>query len=235
MTGIYSAAAGMAAQQTWLDALATDLANVNTPGYHSQRVAFRDLVYNGSGSGAGADAATLGVTADQGALQQSSDPLALAIAGDGYFQVKRPDGTTALTRDGQFQADATGKLVTLGGDTLQPPITLPKGVSPSDVAIATDGTVSTSTGTKLGKIQLVTVPSPDQLQAIGNGQFAVTPGSGAPVNATGQVKQFFLEGSNVDVADALTSMIRAQRAFELSSKAVTTQDQLLQMANELRR
>jgi flagellar basal-body rod protein FlgG len=235
MTGIYSAAAGMAAQQTWLDALANDLANVNTPGYHSQRVAFRDLVYDPAGAGAGADASTLGVTADQGALLQSSNPLALAIDGTGYFQVKRADGTIALTRNGQFQADANGQITTLSGDKLEPPITLPKGVSPSDVSIATDGTVTTSSGTRLGKIQLVSVASPDQLLPLGDGLFGLTAGSGKPVSAGGQVKQFFLEGSNVDVADAMTSMIRAQRAFELASRAVTTQDQLLEMANQLRR
>jgi flagellar basal-body rod protein FlgG len=235
MTGIYSAAAGMNAQQTWLDAVANDLANVNTPGYHSRRVAFRDLVYNTAGAGVGADAQTLGVTVDQGELLQSSDPLSLAIQGDGYFQVRRPDGTLGLTRDGQLQVDSKGQVTTPDGSLLQPPITLPKGVDPSDVVIDGDGTVHTSAGRKLGKIQLVTVPSPDQLQALGGGQFGVTAGSGKPVNASGQIKQHFLEGSNVDVADALTSMIRAQRAFELSSRAVSTQDQLLEMANQLRR
>jgi flagellar basal-body rod protein FlgG len=234
MTGIYSAAAGMAAQQTWLDALANDLANVNTPGYHSQRVAFRDLVYDQAGAGAGAAASTLGVTADQGELLQNGDPLSLAIEGDGYFRLKRADGSLALTRDGQFQLDASGQLTTLAGDRLDPPIALPKGVAPSDVTIAGDGTVTTASGTKLGQIQLVTVPAPDQLQALGNGQFAVSAASGNPVAATGRIQQGYLESSNVDVADALTSMIRAQRAFELESRAVTTQDQLLELANQLR-
>lgn len=233
MTGIYSAAAGMSAQQTWLDALANDLANVNTPGYHSQRVAFRDLVYSPSGSGAGAASQTLGVTAGQGPLQSDSDPLALAIEGDGYFQVKRPDGTTALTRDGQFQVDSTGQIVTAAGEPLAPPITLPKGVSPADVGIAPDGTVTTKSGAKLGSIQLVTVPSPDQLQPLGNGEFATNAGSGNTTPASGQIKQYALEGSNVDVAGALTSMIQAQRAYDLGSKAVSTQDQLLQIANQL--
>jgi flagellar basal-body rod protein FlgG len=235
MTGIYSAAAGMSAQQTWLDALANDLANVNTPGYHSQRVAFHDLVYDTAGAGVGSAAVTLGVTIAQGPMLQSSDPLALAIEGNGYFQVKRADGSTALTRNGQLQIDATGRITTSTGEPLEPALTLPKGTSPGDLAIGPDGTVTTTTGTKVGKIQLVTVPSPDQLQPLGNGQFAVTQGSGNPVSADGKIKQYFLEGSNVDMADALTGMIQAQRAFELESRAVTTQDQLLQMANELRR
>ncbi|MBV8258059.1 MAG: flagellar hook-basal body protein [Actinobacteria bacterium] len=235
MTGIYSAAAGMTAQQTWLDAVANDLANVNTPGYHSQRVAFHDLVYDQTGAGVGAAAGTLGVTVGQGPLLQSTNPLDIAIEGDGYFQVKRPDGSTALTRNGQLQVDANGQIVTSSGNPLVPPITLPKGTAASDLAIGPDGTVTTSTGTKLGQIQLMTVAAPDQLQALGDGQFAVNASSGSPVKATGQIKQYFLEGSNVDVADALTNMIQAQRAYELSSRAVSTQDQLLQMANELRR
>lgn len=235
MTGIYSAAAGMAAQQTWLDALANDLANVNTPGYRSERVAFRDLVHSGDGAGAGAASSILGVDRDQGALQQRSDPLSFAIEGDGYFQVERPDGEIALTRDGRFHADADGRVVTISGDPLEPPIALPAGVSPGDVVVGTDGTVQTKDGKPLGKIQPVQVPSPDRLQPLGDGQFGVTPESGKPVAATGTVHQFFVEASNVDVADALTQMIRAQRAFELQSRAIATQDQLLEMANQLRR
>lgn len=235
MTGIYSAAAGMAAQQTWLDALANDLANVNTPGYKSQRVAFRDLVYDSNGAGAGAAAAVLGASSAQGTIQPTDDPLALAIEGPGFFQVRRPDGTLALTRNGAFQVDSTGAIVTGTGDHLAPPLTLPRGVVPQDLVIAADGFVTTPDGRKLGTIEIVDVPSPDNLQPIGGGLFAVTAASGRPVPAKGTIRQRALEASNVDIADALTSLIEAQRAFQLESRAVSTQDQLLEIANQLRR
>lgn len=235
MTGIYSAAAGMAAQQTWLDTLANDLANVNTPGYKHERVAFRDLVYDSTGAGAGAAATTLGASDAQGVLQQSDNPLALAVEGSGWFQVKLPDGTTALTRNGSFELDSNGQVVTNEGFRLEPPLTLPKGTSASDVTIASDGTVTATDGTKLGQVALVDVPAPDGLQPVGNGLFALTAASGKPVAASGQLHQHMLEASNVDVADAMTSLIQAQRAYQLESRAIQTQDQLLQIANQIRR
>ncbi len=235
MTGIYSAAAGMAAQQTWLDALANDLANLNTPGYKSERVAFRDLVYDPRGGGAGAAASMLGASSMQGTIQETDDPLALAIEGPGFFQVKRPDGSLALTRDGAFRVDGTGAIVTGSGDRLAPSLTLPRGVAPEALTVAGDGTVTTADGRKLGTIEIVDVPSPDNLQPIGGGLFAVTAGSGRPVPAKGTIHQRALEASNVDVVDALTSLIEAQRAFQLESRAVSTQDQLLEIANQLRR
>ena len=144
LEGLYSAAAGMSAQQEQLDAIANDLANVSTSGYQSERVAFSDLLYNAvdeagteSSIGAGASAQVIGRSQSQGPIQETGDPLDLAIEGEGYFQVKSADGQTALTRDGSFGVDANGTIVELRGQPLEPPIKLPAGVSASEVRIAT--------------------------------------------------------------------------------------------------
>src|SRR3954447_23129231 len=144
-----TAAAGMAAQQQWQDAISNDLANVNTFGYKSERVGFRDLVYTqedrssatGVRTGAGAAATDLARSSAQGALERTDQPLDVGIQGEGFFRVKQPDGTTALTRDGSFRADATGRIVTAGGGAVQPAITLPAGTDMSRLTIDKDGTV----------------------------------------------------------------------------------------------
>lgn len=235
MSGIYSAAAGMAAQQTWLDALANDIANVNTPGYKQQRIAFRDLEYSGFEVGAGAAATSIGLSDAQGSFVQSDDPLALAIEGPGYLKVKRADGSVALTRNGQLHLDANGSLTTATGERLEPPVTLPQGTDVSLVKIARDGTVTASGGAKLGKIDLADVPVPGALQAVGDGLLVPTAASGQPIAAGGQIRQGWIEQSNVDLADAMVNMIQAQRAFQLASRAVQTQDQLAEIANGIRR
>src|SRR4051812_33976730 len=163
--GIYSAAAGMAAQQTKLDAIANDLANSSTVGYKSVRIGFKDLLYGveqGVAVGSGAAAIDIGRSQTQGTLQASEDPLAVAIQGDGFFQVKRADGSDALTRNGQFQLDSNGSLVPIPGEQLVPPIKVPAGTDPSDVVIGGDGTV-TAKGQNIGAIKIVTVPAPDAL------------------------------------------------------------------------
>src|SRR4051794_24657810 len=135
----------MAAQQTWLDSLSNDVANVNTDGYKQSRLAFSDLVYNQSSGvsvGSGSRAVDAGRSFQQGPLSDSNDPLSLAIEGPGFFQVRRANGQLALTRDGQLQVDANGGLVTSAGDRLSPPITLPRGADPSKIMVGTDGTVS---------------------------------------------------------------------------------------------
>src|SRR3954451_5647259 len=169
LEGLYTAAAGMAAQQQRMDALSNDVANVNTAGYKRVRVGFHDLIYQrtlgGVSTGAGAAAVQLGRGSAQGSLQKTDQPLDIAIIGDGYFQVRKAGtGQTALTRNGSFQVDANGQLTTPEGDSLVPPIRIPKGIDPSTVAIATDGTVSAA-GRRLGQIQLVTVPAPSRLAA----------------------------------------------------------------------
>jgi flagellar basal-body rod protein FlgG len=241
--GIYAAASGLAAQQDRIDAISNDLANAGTTGYRSERVGFEDLLYGSEAGvpvGAGARTLDAGRSGVQGTFAASSNPLALAIDGPGYFQVKRPDGTTALTRDGNLQIDASGSLVASNGEQLVPPIKLPAGTQPADVTIAADGTVTVANGTAgtpttAGKIALVDVPSENGLLALGANDFATTTASGAAAPATGaKLVQGQLEGSDVDVASAMTSLLDAQQSYSLISHAIQTQDQLLQIANELR-
>ncbi|MBS1869786.1 MAG: flagellar hook-basal body protein [Actinobacteria bacterium] len=245
LEGLYSAAAGMAAQQQRLDGVANDLANASTTGYKHVRVGFRDLLYSAQGSaagatvmaGAGATAGLIGRSQEQGALQTTGQPLDLAIQGPGFFEVKRPDGSLALTRDGSLRLDALGRLTTQDGDLLQPPIAVPRGTTPDELSVAADGTVRAGSGRALGRIGLVTVPAPDGLQSLGGNLFAASAQSGQPVAAgTGTtLHQGVLEGSNVDVGDAMVDMIDAQRSFQLASKAIQMQDQMLEIANQVKR
>lgn len=240
LEGMYAAASGMAAQQQQLDAIGNDLANASTTGYKSERVGFRDLLYNQidqagteTTAGAGAAAEVMGANQSQGSIESTGNPLDLAIEGPGYFTVKRSDGSTALTRDGAFETDAQGKLTTAEGDLLQPPITLPKGIAPSAVSIASDGTV-TAAGRTLGKVALVTVASPEHLLAAGGSLFTTTAASGAarPV-ALPKIQQGALEGSNVDTATEMTKMMSTQRSYQLESSAIQTENQMLSIANQL--
>ena len=235
--GIYAAAAGLAAQQDRIDALSNDLANVGTTGYKSERVGFRDLLYGterGQPVGAGASTVDAGRSSTQGALVVSTNPLSLAIVGPGYIQVRRADGTTALTRDGDLQIDSAGSLVSSSGEQLVPPIKLPAKTAATDVAIGPDGTVSVA-GKTVGKIAVVDVPAPSGLVALGSNDFAATTASGTTAAATGsKLVQGQLEQSNVDVATAMTDLVDAQQAYSLLSHAISTQDQMLAMANGLR-
>ncbi len=245
LEGLYSAAAGMAAQQQRIDGVANDLANVSTTGYKRVRVGFRDLLYNRQGpsagptvlAGAGAAAGIFGRSQEQGALQTTGNPLDLAIEGAGFFQVRRPDGSLALTRDGALRLDANGRLTTQDGALLDPPITVPKGTTADRLAIGADGTVRIGKGAAIGRIQLVDVPAPDGLQPLGGNLFAPTAQSGqpAPVGAGSTLRQGLLEGSNVDVGDAMVDMMDAQRSFQMASKAIQMQDQMLEVANQVKR
>jgi flagellar basal-body rod protein FlgG len=235
--GIYAAAAGMAAQQTRLDAIANDLANVDTTGYKTERVGFRDLVYNaenGMPTGAGATVVDAGRSSLQGPLVASDNPLALAIDGPGYFQVRRSDGTVCLTRDGDLSLDATGSIVTTGGNQLVPPLRVPKGASAADISIATNGTVSVG-GRPIGSVQLVDVPAPSGLLAVGSTMFIPTAASGAAAPVQARIVQHQLEQSNVDAGKAMTDMLDAQQSFSLASRALQMQDQALQMADEIKK
>jgi flagellar basal-body rod protein FlgG len=241
LEGMYAAAAGMAAQQQQIDAIGNDLANASTTGYKAERVGFRDLLYNQieqagttTTAGAGAAAEVIGANQSQGSIESTTNPLDLAIEGPGYFTVKRSDGSTALTRDGAFEVDAQGRLTTAEGDLLQPPITLPKGVSPGAVAIGSDGTVTGPGGRPLGKISLVEVASPDHLLAAGGSLLTTSASSGAtrPV-ATAKLKQGALESSNVDTATEMVKMVSTQRSYQLESSAIQNEDQMLSIANQL--
>ena len=241
--GLNSAAAGMAAQRQRLDAVANDLANTNTTGYKRVRVGFQDLVYSQAGkaselgvrTGAGARAVDAGRTMSQGALQRTDRPLDVAIQGDGFLQVTLPDGRQALTRDGSLQLDAGGRMRTSDGALLRPGITIPAGTPSSAIAINGDGTV-TASGRQVGRLQLVSVRSPQLLQSIGGNAFVPTAQSGAPA-ATDRatLDQGALEMSNVEVSEAMVAMIEAQRSFELASKAIHTADQMMEIANGVKR
>ena len=244
LEGLNSAAAGMAAQRQRLDAVANDLANTNTTGYKRVRVGFQDLVYSQAGKaseegvriGAGARAVDAGRTMAQGALQRTDRPLDVAIQGEGFLQVTLPDGRAALTRDGSLHVDATGRLATSDGGLVRPAITIPPETPSSAVAIARDGTV-TASGRVVGRLQVVGVRSPQLLQAVGGNAFVATPQSGAPgLAARGTtLEQGALEMSNVEVSDAMVAMIEAQRSFELASKAIHTADQMMEIANGVKR
>ena len=236
--GIYSAAAGMAAQQARLDAISNDLANSSTVGYKTQRVAFRDLVYNvenGVPVGSGVTTVDAGRTFATGVFEDSRDPLSLAIDGDGFFQVKRADGTVALTRAGDFQLDSEGSIVTPTGEQLVPPIKVPKGVRPKDLAVSENGTVTVK-GKAIGQITLVNVAAPNALLSVGSSMYLPTKASGPATAATAPaLHQGQLESSNVDAPTAMTELMDAQQTFKLSSRALQVQDQLMQIANEIKR
>jgi flagellar basal-body rod protein FlgG len=240
LEGLYSAAAGMSAQQEQLNAIGNDLANLSTSGYKSERVAFSDLLYdpvNMAGTvttaGDGAKATLIGRGETQGAITETGNPLDLAIEGSGYFEVKRPNGQTVLTRNGNFGVDATGTIVNQEGNRLTPPIKLPPGVSPSEVSISTDGAVTIGTRT-LGQIKLVSVTAPEHMLADGSSDLIPTTASGAPHPATGRIHQGALEASNVNMAGEMALMVSTQRAFQMNSTSIQTDSQMMSIANQLR-
>jgi flagellar basal-body rod protein FlgG len=241
LEGLYSAAAGMSAQQQQLDAISNDLANLSTTGYKSERVAFSDLLYNTvnqAGSlttaGAGASVQVLGHSQSQGAIKETGAPLDLAIEGDGYFLLTRPNGQLALTRNGAFAVDANGSITNGEGNLLSPAIKLPAGVPVGEVRISADGTVSAA-GHTLGQIKLVTVPSPDRLLANGSGGLEPTAASGAPHAASAAtIRQGALEESNVNVGREMALMVSTQRSYQMTSTAIHTQSEMMSIANQLR-
>jgi flagellar basal-body rod protein FlgG len=219
----------MTAQQAWLDSLSNDVSNVNTPGYHKLRVGFRELV-----DGAGAAQVDLGRSSQGGTLQDTGQPLDMAIQGSGYLPVKLANGTTALTRGGSLQLDALGQLVTSDGFQMVPPIKVAKGVTADRLKIDGNGTVSVA-GKAIGKLGLVDVPNPDQLESVGNGAFVATQASGAAAPTTAStIQQGSLETSDVDLGETMVSMIQAERAYDLSSRALKMQDDLRGIANDIR-
>jgi flagellar basal-body rod protein FlgG len=256
---LWIAKTGMEGQQVKLDAIANNLANVGTNGFKRAGVVFEDLMYQNlrQAGAASSDQSTLptglqvglGVRAaastrnfTQGSFNQTGGNLDLAIKGNGFFQVQLPDGTTAYTRDGAFQVDAAGQLVTNAGYPVQPGITVP--AAAQSVTIALDGTVNVTLAGQaapqaLGQLQLASFVNPAGLDPRGQNLFAETaasgtPQAGAPTSGSlGAVQQGFVEGSNVNVVEELVSMIATQRAYELNSKAIQTSDQMLQRLAQL--
>jgi flagellar basal-body rod protein FlgG len=250
---------GMEAQQTQLDTIANNLANVSTNGYKRAHAVFEDLIYQnlrqaGANSseqtqlptglqlGLGTRAVATARNFSQGNLQQTGNNLDIAIKGQGFFQIQMPDGTTGYTRDGSFQVDSQGQLVTNNGYVLQPGITIP--ANAQSVTIGNDGTVSVTVpgqtaAQTVGQLQLATFVNPAGLEPRGANLYAETDASGtaqtsAPgSNGTGSLQQGFVETSNVNVVEELVSMIQTQRAYEMNSKAVQTSDQMLQRLGQL--
>jgi flagellar basal-body rod protein FlgG len=250
---------GMEAQQTQLDHISNNLANVATSGYKRAHAQFEDLIYqnlrqSGAASseqtqlptglqvGLGTRAAATTRNFTQGNLQQSGSNLDVAIKGNGFFQIQLPDGGTAYTRDGSFQLDSQGQLVTNSGYLVQPGITIP--AQAQSVTIAPDGTVTVAlpgqaTPQSVGQLQLASFVNPAGLEPRGSNLFAETASSGTPTSASpgqsglGSLQQGFVETSNVNVVEELVSMIQTQRAYELNSKAISTSDQMLQRLAQL--
>ncbi|MBP6894845.1 MAG: flagellar basal-body rod protein FlgG [Gammaproteobacteria bacterium] len=250
---------GMEAQQTQLDVISHNLANVSTTGYKRANAVFQDLMYqNLRQVGANANEQTqlptglqlgLGVRTiatsrsfTQGSLQSTTNQLDMAIKGNGFFQVTMPDGSTGYTRDGSFQVDAQGRIVTSSGLPIANGITVP--TTATSVSVATDGTVTATlpnnaTPQNIGTIALVNFINPAGLEPRGDNLFAETAASGQPnggtagTNGLGTVVQGMLETSNVNVVTELVSMIQTQRAYEMNSKAIQTSDQMLQKLGQL--
>ncbi len=244
LQGLYAAASGMEAQQNQFNAIANDMANIDTPGYQATEVGFQDLLYSSAGSasgspniatGTGSQSAIVGRSFAQGAIQNTGRSLDVAIQGPGYLQVRRNDGTIGLTRNGALQVNAQGEITNQDGNPLVPPLNLPKGTDADNIKIETNGQVISGSRT-IGKLALVNVPAPNQLQPDGDSMFSVTAGSGATRPATGSsIQQGALEGSNVDVAKDMTTMINAQRSYQMASQAIQYQDQMLQIADQIKK
>jgi len=250
---------GLEAQQTQMDVIANNLANVSTTGFKRSRAVFEDLLYqtirqpgaqssqqtqisSGLQLGTGVRPIATERIHTQGNLQQSSNNLDVAIQGHGFLQIQMPDGTTNYTRDGSFQLDNQGTMVTASGYQLQPAITIP--ANAQSVTIGTDGTVSiTQPGSpapvQIGNIQLATFINPAGLESKGQNLYAESGSSGAPTastpgtNGSGVINQGFVETSNVNVVEELVNMIQTQRSYEMNSKAITTSDQMLQRLSQI--
>ncbi|MBL1277402.1 MAG: flagellar basal-body rod protein FlgG [Ectothiorhodospiraceae bacterium] len=256
-SALWVAKTGLDAQQTRLSVISNNLANANTMGFKSDRAVFEDLLYqnvrqvgaqssestrlpSGLMIGTGVRTVATEKNHSQGNMIQTEGFLDLAVQGRGFFQVLRPDGTLSYTRDGSFQLNATGEIVTAGGNPLQPAITVPNNAQ--TVTIGSDGVVSiTISGaiapTQIGNIQLADFPNPTGLQPQGENLYSESAASGSPqtgtpgLNSIGSLVQGALESSNVNSVKELVSLIETQRAYEMNSKAISTADQMLQYLN----
>ena len=256
---LWIAKTGMEGQQTKLDTISNNLANVGTNGYKRGGVVFEDLMYQnlrqtGAASseqsvlptglqvGLGTRVAATTRNFSQGSLQQSSSDFDFAINGKGFFQITLPDGSTGYTRDGSFQVDANGQLVNNAGFVVQPGITIP--ANAQKVTVTREGTVSVTlpnqaTPQSVGQITLANFVNPAGLEPRGQNLYAESASSGAPQagapgsNGLGLLQQGAVEGSNVNVVEELVAMIATQRAYELNSKAIQTTDQMLARLGQL--
>lgn len=259
---LHSAASGMEAQQTQIDVIANNMANVNTTGFKKGRAEFQDLLYQeiagatqeqvrsgGSGRpapieiGMGTRLVATQKMFETGDLRQTTNELDVAIEGDGFFRVRMADGTRGYTRAGDFKVIASGQLVTNHGDPVEPPLFVPP--ETTRVIIEKDGTVKAQqpgevTPTEVGRIELSQFANPVGLKSLGHGLYAQTEASGQPIDGRpgeeglGEVAQGFLEGSNVKVVEEMIDLIAAQRAYEINSRVIRAADEMLAEAAQLR-
>ncbi len=261
MRALGIASTGMLAQQLNVDVISNNIANLSTTGFKRSRAEFQDLIYDsirrvGSPSsdtgtllpsglqvGLGVNPVATYRINEQGAPTLTSNPYDLAIRGRGYFQVQRPDGTTAYTRDGSFQLNADGQLVTADGMPVLPSINVPQNAtsvtinSSGQVTVTSDGQTQTQI---LGQLQLATFANPAGLEALGSNLLVETDASGAPVVGNpqaagfGNVLQNALESSNVNIVSEITTLITAQRAYEMNSRVIKTADEMLSTTSQLK-
>lgn len=260
LKSLNTAATGMAAQQTNMDVIANNIANVSTNGFKRSRAEFEDLMYhtqkepgtatglnayspNGVQTGLGVRTAAIQKDFAGGNAQVTKNPLDLQIEGSGFFQVLTPDGQMAYTRDGAFKKDPTGRVVDKNGNLLQPEITVPPDVA--GLEVAANGEVRVIQGLNsapqtIGQIDIVNFVNPAGLKAMGKNLFSQSPSSGQPItarpglNGTGYLAQGQLETSNVNIVDEMVNMITSQRAYETNSKVIQASDQMLQSINNLK-
>jgi flagellar basal-body rod protein FlgG len=256
---LWIAKTGLDAQQTQLDVISNNLANVNTSGFKRSRAVFEDLLYQtlrqpGANSsqqtnlptglqiGTGVRPVATERIFSQGNLQQTSNSLDVAINGQGFLQVQMPDGTTAYTRDGSLHLDNQGQIVTSSGYAVQPAITIP--TNAQSITIGNDGIVTVTqpgqaNATQVGTLQLANFINPAGLESKGENLYMETQASGSPTTSTpgnngmGTISQGYVETSNVNVVEELVNMIQTQRAYEINSKAIQTSDQMLQRLSQL--
>jgi flagellar basal-body rod protein FlgG len=259
LRSLNTAAAGMLANQLMVDNISNNIANINTTGYKKNTISFQDLLYQtmiepgttssdgtrlpgGLQVGMGVKASGSSHDFTVGPANKTGNPFDLMVSGSGFFQVLMPDQTVAYTRDGSFSTNADGILVTSDGHPVQPQIQVPP--NSTNPTVGSDGTVTVqlqgqTTPTQIGQIQTVTFANQAGLLATGQNLFQATDASGEPVegtpgtNGSGSITPQYLEGSNVQMVDEMVNLILAQRAYEMSSKAITTSDQMLQTANNL--
>lgn len=256
---LWIAKTGLNAQQTNMDVISNNLANVSTNGFKRQRAVFEDLLYqtirqpgaqsseqttlpSGLQLGTGVRPVSTERIHTQGGMSETGNSKDVAISGQGFFKVQMPDGTTAYTRDGAFQLDGNGQLVTSSGYLVQPAITIP--ANATELTIGRDGIVSVklqgqTAMNQIGQMTLATFINDSGLESIGENLYLETTSSGAPnetnpgLNGAGLLYQKFVETSNVNVAEELVSMIQTQRAYEINSKAISSSDQMLQKLTQL--
>ena len=263
MRSLWTAASGMVSQQFNIDTIANNLSNVNTTGFKKNRAEFEDLIYQtllmagtpatevteiptGIQVGHGVKTAATQKLFSQGSLQSTENKLDIALEGEGFFKVQLYDGSVAYTRDGSFKVDSNRQVVTANGYLLEPPLVLPENFIMNSLSISQDGRVTVKIigdedPIEVGQMEIYRFVNPAGLQSIGQNLYKTTPASGEEIpgppglNGMAKTHQGFLEMSNVKVVEEMVSMIVAQRAYEVNSKAIQASDSMLATAISLKR